>query len=97
MDAIIQQFSNLIDPATTLGAFLISLLAGIVGSFFCGYKYCEYTHKDNTIDVEGNIEGNVFQDKKKTSDSASSKKTSKKNKLKAQNITGDVYQDIEEE
>ena len=30
---LVQQFQNLLDPSTTLGAFLISLIAGIVLMF----------------------------------------------------------------
>ncbi len=30
---LVQQFQNLLDPSTALGAFLISLLAGVVCSF----------------------------------------------------------------
>lgn len=33
---IFEQFLNLIDPATGLGAFIISLLATFVGGFFTG-------------------------------------------------------------
>ena len=36
---LVQQFQNLFDPSTALGAFLISLLAGVVCSFLLGRKY----------------------------------------------------------
>ena len=36
---IVQQFQNLFDPSTALGAFLISFIAGIVSSFFVGRKF----------------------------------------------------------
>lgn len=35
---MLQQFSNLIDPSTALGAFVISILASFVGGFFTGKK-----------------------------------------------------------
>ena len=36
---LVEQFQNLLDPSTALGAFLISLLAGIVPSFLLGMKF----------------------------------------------------------
>lgn len=35
---IVEQFNSIIDPSTTLGAFLISPIASVVVGFFTGMK-----------------------------------------------------------
>lgn len=71
IETLIKQFENLFDPGTALGAFLISLLAGMVGSFFGGYKVGKFVKKRNVIDVSASIEGDITQDVHKVSNSKS--------------------------
>lgn len=35
---IMMQFKNLVNPSAILGAFLISMISGLIVSFICGYK-----------------------------------------------------------
>lgn len=49
---LVQQFQNLLDPSTALGAFLISLLAGVVCSFLLGRKYQKEIDKKNIIEAK---------------------------------------------
>ena len=49
---LVQQFQNLFDPSTALGAFLISLLAGVVCSFLLGRKYQKEIDKKNIIEAK---------------------------------------------
>lgn len=53
-------FSALIDPSTTLGAFVISMLASLVVGFFSGKTYGKYISKD-TINIQKNkkVEGDA--------------------------------------
>ena len=51
INILIEQFKNLFDPSTALGAFLISFVAGIAASFFGGYKLGKYVKKNNCIDI----------------------------------------------
>lgn len=48
------QFQSLLDPATTLGAFLISMLAGILVSFIFGFFTGKTYMKKNTIKMKEN-------------------------------------------
>lgn len=62
---LVNQFSNLLDPGTALGAFLISCLAGGTCSFFAGAKWKEHTMKKNKItsdEIEG-YSGSVVKTK----------------------------------
>lgn len=62
---IVQQFQNLFDPSTALGAFLISFIAGIASSFFVGRKYQKEIDKKNYVEVEkvGEIKQDVQKEK----------------------------------
>lgn len=60
------EFKNLLDPATTLGAFLISIIAGIIVSFILGFFTGNtYTKKnilklkknDGVINIDSKING----------------------------------------
>ena len=80
---LVQQFQNLFDPSTALGAFLISLLAGVVCSFLLGRKY----QKANSI----------IQDVRKTGKSdLADEKVKKSNSIKVGTVTGTIKQDVEE-
>ena len=70
---LVQQFQNLLDPSTALGAFLISLIAGIVCSFLLGMKFQKEIDKKNSIEAEK--VGSILQDihKKSASDSERSR------------------------
>lgn len=57
---IVQQFQNLFDPSTALGAFLISFIAGIVSSFFVGRKFQKEIDKKNYVEVHK--VGEIIQD-----------------------------------
>ncbi|MGN0395204.1 MAG: hypothetical protein ACI4EF_07565 [Coprococcus sp.] len=92
---LLQQFKNLFDPSTALGAFLISFVAGIVSSFFVGRKYQIHREKKNSIDVHS--AGEIIQDvHKKNNPDLKDVKTVKKNMIKAGTVTGSIKQDIEE-
>lgn len=92
---IVQQFQNLFDPSTALGAFLISFIAGIASSFFVGRKYQKEIDKKNYVEVEkvGEIKQDVH--KKKKSDNKE-EKVKKSNTIKAGIVTGTIKQDVEE-
>lgn len=53
---IIEQFMNLIDPSTSLGAFLISLGATFIGGFFVG--------RASNTQKGKNVSGDMIQDSK---------------------------------
>ena len=61
---LVQEFQNLFDPSTALGAFLISLLAGVVCSFLLGRKYQKEIDKKNII--EAKKANSIIQDVRKT-------------------------------
>ena len=82
---IVQQFQNLFDPSTALGAFLISFIAGIVSSFFVGRKFQKEIDKKNYVEVH----------KEKNLDSKD-EKVKKNNMIKAGTVTGTIKQDVEE-
>ena len=90
------QFSNLFDPGTALGAFLISCLAGGTCSFIAGAKRKEYTMKKNKI-TSDEIKGSIQQDvhTQKQGDSSAVQKISKKNAINIKKVDGDVWQDSE--
>ena len=92
---IIQQFQNLFDPSTALGAFLISFIAGIVSSFFVGRKYQKEIDKKNYVEVQK--AGEIIQDvhKQRNLDSKD-EKVKKNNTIKAGTVTGTIKQDVEE-
>ncbi|MMZ50545.1 hypothetical protein BK143_09495 [Paenibacillus peoriae] len=52
-------FSQLVDPSTTLGAFVISILASIVVGFFSGKTYEK--NKKNSSKIKGSGNSN-YQD-----------------------------------
>ena len=66
---LVEQFQNLFDPSTALGAFLISLASGIVvsflGGFFSGRSYQKKIDKENSIEVQK--AGEILQDIRKES------------------------------
>lgn len=90
------QFSNLLDPGTALGAFLISCLAGWTCSFIAGAKWKEHTMKKNKI-TSDEIKGSIHQDMhtQTQGDSGVIRKTSKKNEINVKKVDGDVWQDSE--
>ena len=92
---IVQQFQNLFDPSTALGAFLISFIAGIVSSFFVGRKFQKEIDKKNYVEVHK--VGEIIQDvhKQKNLDSKD-EKVNKNNMIKAGTVTGTIKQDVEE-
>lgn len=92
---IVQQFQNLFDPSTALGAFLISFIAGIVSSFFVGRKFQKEIDKKNYVEVHK--VGEIIQDvhKQKNLDSKD-EKVKKNNMIKAGTVTGTNKQDVEE-
>ena len=92
---IVQQFQNLFDPSTALGAFLISFIAGIVSSFFVGRKFQKEIDKKNYVEVHK--VGEIIQDvhKQKYLDSKD-EKVKKNNMIKAGTVTGTIKQDVEE-
>ena len=92
---IVQQFQNLFDPSTALGAFLISFIAGIVSSFFVGRKFQKEIDKKNYVEVHK--VGEIIQDlhKQKNLDSKD-EKVKKNNMIKAGTVTGTIKQDVEE-
>lgn len=92
---LVQQFQNLIDPSTALGAFLISLLAGVVCSFLFGRKYQKEIDKKNSIEAEK--VGSIIQDVRKTGKSdLADEKVKKSNSIKVGTVTGTIKQDVEE-
>lgn len=92
---LVQQFQNLFDPSTALGAFLISLLAGVVCSFLIGRKYIKKIDKKNII--EAKKANSIIQDVRKTGKSdLSDEKVKKSNNIKAEIVTGTIKQDVEE-
>lgn len=77
--SIFEQFQNIVNPSTTLGAFLISIAASIVASvligFFTGRHYQKKIDKKNSIEANTAM-GSITQDKiKNNSESGSSKKS----------------------
>lgn len=92
---IVQQFQNLFDPSTALGAFLISFIAGIVSFFFVGRKFQKEIDKKNYVEVHK--VGEIIQDvhKQKNLDSKD-EKVKKNNMIKAGTVTGTIKQDVEE-
>ena len=92
---IVQQFQNLFDPSTALGAFLISFIAGIVSSFFVGRKFQKEIDKKNYVEVHK--VGEIIQDvhKQKNLD-RKYEKVNKNNMIKAGTVTGTIKQDVEE-
>lgn len=77
-----RQFSNLFDPGTALGAFLISCLASCTCSFIGGVKWKEHTVKKNKI-TSDEIKGSIHQDIhiQTQGDSSAVRKISKKMRL----------------
>lgn len=95
MPSLAEQFENLIDPSTALGAFLISLVAGLVCSFITGWQACKYKNRKNDIeanDVGGSINQDINSDQSNNYDKASFEKT--KNSIKVRNVQGDINQDV---
>ena len=97
INILIEQFKNLFDPSTALGAFLISFVAGIAASFFGGYKLGKYVKKNNCIDISDSVEGNITQDvHRELSDTEKiSSKEVKTNRIHAKKVKGDITQDSE--
>ncbi len=94
---ILEQFKNLFDPSTALGAFLISFAAGILCSFIGGWKACQHRYNKNKIEAN-DVRGNIVQHST-ARDSDSSKVSSiekGKNSIKVHNAQGDIKQDVRE-
>lgn len=90
------QFSNLLDPGTALGAFLISCLAGCTCSFIGGAKWKEHTMKKNKI-ISDEITGSIHQDMhtETQGDSSIVRKISKKNEINVKKVDGNIWKDSE--
>lgn len=91
-----KQFSNLLDPGTALGAFLISCIASCVCSFIGGAKWKEYTIKENIVNSE-KINGSIYQDvhRQTKNNEKNIRKVSKSNEIKVKEIKGNIWQDSE--
>lgn len=92
---LVEQFQNLLDPSTALGAFLISLLAGIVTSFLLGMKFQKKIDKKNSIEAE-KVESIIQDVHKKGASDAVDEKVKKSNSIKVGIVTGTIKQDVEE-
>ena len=80
---LVQQFQNLLDPSTALGAFLI------------GRKYQKEIDKKNII--EAKKANSIIQDVRKTGKSdLADEKVKKSNSIKVGTVTGTIKQDVEE-
>lgn len=92
---LVQQFQNLLDPSTVLGAFLISLIASIVCSFLLGKKYQKEIDKQNRITAER--AGAIVQDvHKKMNSDTSDEKVKKINSIEVGTVDGTIKQDVDE-
>ena len=92
---LVQQFQNLFNPSETLGAFLISLMAGMASSFLLGIKFQKEIDKKNSIEAEK--VGSIIQDvRKKSVPDLENEKVKKSNSIKVGTITGTIKQDVEE-
>lgn len=92
---LMQQFQNLLNPSTTLGAFLISLIAGIICSFLLGKKCQRDIDKKNSIEAEN--ANSVIQDVHKKNDlDSDDEKVKKVNNIKIGMVTGTIKQDVDE-
>lgn len=91
---LVEQFQNLLDPSTALGAFLISLLAGIVPSFLLGMKF-QKIDKKNSIEAE-KVESIIQDVHKKGASDAVDEKVKKSNSINVGIVTGTIKQDVEE-
>lgn len=60
MDNLFQQFSNLIDPSTALGAFLISILASFLSGFFTSKKITNI-QKSKTVIGDMNQNSKIYK------------------------------------
>lgn len=58
---ILDQFASLLDPSTTLGAFLISVIASLIVGFFTGKSV-------SNIQFGKNIHGDMNQNSKNMKD-----------------------------
>ena len=90
-----EQFSVLFDPSKALGAFLISLIPGLICTFIGGRRYERY--KSNKIRAE-RVQGNIRQNVKLSTDGENSKEAKngkEKNTVTVQTIKGDIWQDVE--
>ena len=91
---LVEQFQNLLDPSTALGAFLISLLAGIVPSFLLGMKF-QKIDKKNSIEAE-KVESIIQDVHKKGASDAVDEKVKKSNSINVGIVTGTIKQDVKE-
>ena len=84
-------FSALIDPSTTLGAFLISLVAGIFGGLFIGFITGSNYQKRKINKIRAKrINGDIYQGNREEGGKGSSKT---KNVIKADTIDSAIVQD----
>lgn len=95
MSILYEQFKNLFDPGTALGAFLISFIAGIATSFIGGVKCGKLMSiKKNSIDITETVEGDVSQDVHYQEDTENIiKKERKSNSIHVGNVKGNINQD----
>ena len=86
-------FQALIDPSTTLGAFLISLVAGIFGGAILGFITGKNYQKRKTNKVKADtIESAVYQGNA-TTNTEQKKSEKTKNTINAGTVKGPIVQD----
>ena len=95
---LVEQFQNLFDPSTALGAFLISLASGIVVSFLGGFfSGRSYQRKSTRKQHRSTKAGEILQDiRKESTPNVGDEKIKKTNSIKAGTVTGAIKQDVEE-
>lgn len=90
-----EQFSNLFDPNKALGAFLISLVPGLICTFIGGRRY--ERHKSNKIQAD-RVQGNICQNVRNSAYKQKNEKqtnSTEKNTIMVQKVKGDIWQDVE--
>lgn len=87
---MLDQFMNLLDPSTTLGAYIISLLASATFSFVCGRKYERHSRKKNIIKAE-EVDGTIYQNERNTNENKIFNE--ELNLIQAKTVKGDIQQD----
>jgi len=90
---IFQQFQMIMDPSTTLGAFIISVVAGLLVGFITGFKCKKIVNKENTIVADKTK--NISQDITNSEEIKGNNKIQKTNVIHVGDVEGDIFQDIE--